>query len=137
MTLSTQVPATVTIPLALVIGASVLSYWQRLGQTGVPESRRRIRRASIVLMLVALPVFVRALSFVDPDVHPTDYVVTWLLALVLIGLVLVTAGIDVVDTLRLHVRSRHDADDSKRIREAILKQAARRSPAAADEARKP
>ncbi len=55
MTLSTQVPAT-------MIGAWFLWSWQRLGQTGVPESRRRLRRASIVLMLVVLPVLVRALA---------------------------------------------------------------------------
>ncbi len=55
MTLSTQVPAT-------MIGPWVLWYWQRLGQTGVPESRRLIRRASIVLMLVVLLVLVRALA---------------------------------------------------------------------------
>jgi uncharacterized membrane protein YedE/YeeE len=94
-------PAALTIPVAVAVALLILWYWRRLGAAGVPVSRRRIRRASMVVILVALPIFVVALSFVDYETQQRRYVISWLLVLFCIGLVLLTAAIDVFDILRL------------------------------------
>ena len=55
----------------------------------------------MVVMLVGLPILVRALSFVDYKTQQRQYVVCWLLVLLGLCLVLLAAAIDVFDTLRL------------------------------------
>jgi uncharacterized membrane protein YedE/YeeE len=101
MIAAAHLPAALTIPLAVAVAVLILWYWKRLGADDVPESRRRIRRASMVVMLVGLPILVRALSFVDYKTQQGQYVVCWLLVLFCIGLILLAAAIDVFDTLRL------------------------------------
>ena len=55
----------------------------------------------MVVILVALPILVVALSFVDYETQQRRYVVCWLLVLFCIGLVLLAAAVDVFDILRL------------------------------------
>ncbi len=109
MILAVHMPAAVTIPLALVVAGWIMWYWHRLAAPEVPESRRRIRRASLIVMLVSQPILVQALSFTNPhDTNPTVYVIAWLLVIFLVGLVLVTAGLDVLNTMRLQREQRRD-----------------------------
>jgi len=96
-----SLPAALTVPAAVAVAALILLYWRRLGATDAPESRRRIRRASMVVILIALPILVRALSFVNYKTQQGQYVVCWLLALFCISLVLLAAAIDLFDILRL------------------------------------
>jgi cytochrome c oxidase assembly factor CtaG len=99
-----HLPAQFTIPVLLLIAAAILWYWVRLGRENVPRSRRRIRRLSTGLMLIALPVLGKALSFVDPalDSQSSDYVMTWTVVLLFVVAVVVTAAIDVINSVRLH-----------------------------------
>ncbi len=99
-----HLPAGVSIPVAVVLAVWMLSYWKRLGDPSFPDSRRRIRRASLAVMLSSLPVSVQALSFLDFQVQPNQYAITWLLIVFLLGLVFVTAALDTVNTLRLASR---------------------------------
>ncbi len=109
MILAVHLPAAVTIPLALVVAGWIMWYWHRLAAPEVPDSRRRIRRASLIVMLVSQPILVQALSFANPhDTNPTAYVIAWLLVIFLVGLVLVTAGLDVLNTMRLQREQRRD-----------------------------
>ncbi len=109
MILAVHMPAAVTIPLALVVAGWIMWYWRRLAAPEVPDSRRRIRRASLIVMLASLPILVQALSFANPhDTNPTAYVIAWLLVIFLVGLVLVTAGLDVLNTMRLQREQRRD-----------------------------
>ena len=98
----------------LVMGALVVAwYWRRLGAARVPVSRRWIRRVSTGLMLVAAALMVRALSFLDPrmEAHKLDYAHTWLVVLLVVGLIGATAVIDVVNTVRLVLRQQAEEVD--------------------------
>jgi uncharacterized membrane protein YedE/YeeE len=107
MIAAVHLSSAVSIPVAVAVAILVLWYWKRLGDAGVPVSRRRIRRASIVVVLAGLPILVRAVSFVDYQTQQAQYVVTWLLVLVCIGLLLIAAAIDFFDTVRLTRLERH------------------------------
>lgn len=105
----------VTAPLGAVVGLALGWLWWWQGRDGVPPSRRRIRRASLLLGLVLVPMLVAGLSFVDPSVDPRRYAEIWSLVLVLLGLIVATAVIDAVNSLRVHAleqraESRGEAD---------------------------
>lgn len=114
MIAAAHLPALVTIPPALALVVWVMWYWQRLGRPEVPDSRRRIRRASMIVILASLSLLVRGLSFLDPRTANWQYVINWLLVLFAVGLVVVTAGIDVVNTLRIE-----RAEDRRRVAKAV------------------
>ena len=114
MILAVHMPAAVTIPLALVVAGWIMWYWHRLAAPEVPDSRRRIRRASIIVILASLPILVRGLSFLDHDTDHSRYIITWLLVLFTLGLVVVTAGIDLVNTLRIERKA-----DRQRVAKAV------------------
>lgn len=95
-----MLPATATIPVAIAIGLILLWYWMHLGSEHFPSSRRRIRRASVVLMVISLPIFVRAISL-NHTRQPTEFVIWWTLAAFLVFLVVVTAGLDVLNSMKL------------------------------------
>jgi len=97
-----------TIAPAIVVGAWIVWYWFRLGREDVLPGRRRIRRFSIFLMLLSLPVLVRALSFLDPQLQPREYTSTWLVAMMILLLVAFTAGLDMLNTLRSLQRQQND-----------------------------
>jgi len=99
--LAVHVPPWVSVPLAVVLVAWILWYWSRMGSAVVPESRRRIRRASVLVMLVGVPFFVQAISFLDPQTQPATWVTTWMLVMFCIVLIVVTAALDVLNTMRL------------------------------------
>jgi hypothetical protein len=101
MIAAAHLPAALSIPVAAVVAILILWYWKRLGGADVPVSRRRIRRASIVVVLAGLPILVHAVSFVDYKTEQGHYVAAWLLVLFCIGLVLIAAAIDFLDTVRL------------------------------------
>jgi hypothetical protein len=98
-----------SLPLAIGLSGVLVWYWLRLGCGEVPPSRRKIRRFSIAIMLLSLPMFVRALSYLDPEVDKRPYVVTWTLAIFMLLLVIATALMDAVNNLRLHQAQRQDA----------------------------
>ncbi len=77
-------PGTFTVPIAVVLAVAILWYWIALNKPDVPPSRRRIRRASTIVLLISLPVFVRALSFINQQVSPSQYVITWSMVLLLL-----------------------------------------------------
>jgi undecaprenyl pyrophosphate phosphatase UppP len=101
MIAAAHLPAALTVPIAVAAAVLILWYWKRLGAADVPQSRRRIRRASMVVMLAWLPTLVVALSFVDYTTQQARYIISWLLVLLGLGLILLAAAIDVFDTLRL------------------------------------
>ena len=63
------------------------------------------------LMAVSLPMFVRALSYLDYQLQPREYVKTWMLALLMVALVIVSAGVDAMNNVRLHQQQRRQELD--------------------------
>jgi undecaprenyl pyrophosphate phosphatase UppP len=101
----------VSLPIAAGLAAVMIWYWFRIGRPIVPVSRRKIRRFSIAVMLLSLPVFVRGLSFLDHQ-NPADkqqYVMTWTIATFMLLMVVATALMDAINSLRLHQRHQHQA----------------------------
>lgn len=90
------------VPIAALIAIGLAWYWARLGRPTVPRSRRRIRRWSLAMMFITLGLVVWALSFVDPRAQPQTAVTAWSLAVLALLAVMVTAGVDMVNNLRLH-----------------------------------
>ncbi len=98
-----------TIPLALLALLWLGWYWRRLDRA--PASRRRIRRVSLGTMVVAGAAVVAGLSLVDPDVAPNRYILVWAAAFASIAVVVCTAILDAMNSVRLHAR---DIADAKR-----------------------
>ena len=98
----------ITIPPAALVFGWIVWYWIRLGRADVPMSRRKLRRLSLGLMALSLPMFVRALSFLDPNVQPQQYAYTWLMGMLMVILVIVIAGLDALNTVRLIGRQTQD-----------------------------
>ena len=99
----------ITVPLALTLCAAIVWYWIYLGRDDVPASRRKIRRFSLVVMLISMPMLVRALSFVDPLVDKRDYAVAWTAVTFMLLIVIAAAVMDAINNLRVHQDQRHDA----------------------------
>jgi hypothetical protein len=98
----------VSIPPAVILSAVFLWYWLRLGRPEVPASRRKVRRFSLALMLISLPMFVRALSFVDPAVDKRPYAIAWTAVMLVLLLIMATAIMDAINNLRIHTNQKHD-----------------------------
>ncbi|MEM7228713.1 MAG: hypothetical protein AAF432_07855 [Planctomycetota bacterium] len=98
----------VTVPTLIVVGLMLAMYAWSLGHPAVPESRRHIRRLSVMLMIISLPVFAKGLSFVDGDVDPRGYAIAWTVAIGFIIVVVITAFVDMVNNLRLYRIERAD-----------------------------
>lgn len=95
-------PRALTIPIAALLAVAILWYWIALDKPNVAASRRRIRRASMVVLLVSLPVFVQALSFSNHQNNPSQYVIIWTMVLLLLVLLIITAIADALNTMKLH-----------------------------------
>ena len=102
MILAVHLSPAVTILPAIGLAVWIMWYWKRLDDPKVDAKRRRIRRASILVMFVALIPFVRALSFVDHQTDPSGYVTSWLLVAFALGLIVLTAILDTLNTVRMH-----------------------------------
>ncbi len=95
-----------TVPPSVIVGVWILWYWKRLAELDFPDSRRRIRRSSLLVMLATLPFFVQGMSFVDSARQIDQYILTWLLVMFCTGLVLMMALLDLLNTMRLARRAR-------------------------------
>lgn len=102
MIFAAQLSWAFTVPIAAVLALAILWYWIALDKPDVPASRRRIRRASMVVLLVSLPVFVRALSFISHQTDPSQFVIIWSILLLLLLLLVITAIADVINTMNIH-----------------------------------
>ncbi len=95
-----------TVPPSVIVGVWILWYWKRLAELNFPDSRRRIRRSSLLVMLATLPFFVQGMSFVDAAKQGDQYILTWLLVMFCTALVILTALLDLLNTMRLARRAR-------------------------------
>lgn len=96
----------VAVPAAVSIVGVLVWYWLHLGVGDVPASRRKIRRTSLIMALVALIAGVIGVSFVDAATHQTAYVFAWACVLLLILAIMLTAAIDMLNSLRLQREQR-------------------------------
>jgi len=99
-----MVPWWVTVPPALVVGATLVWYFVRLGRAEVPRERRWIRRASIVFAGASLAPLVRGLTFAHPHEDRVGFAVAWSAVLFTLMPCLLLALVDVFLTTRRGLR---------------------------------
>lgn len=102
MIVAATLPWVFTVPIAVLIAIAIIWYWLVLGKPDVPASRKRIRQTSLIVMLVSLPVLVRALSFVSHQANSSQFVIVWSMLLVLLLLLVITAIADAINTINIH-----------------------------------
>ncbi len=82
----------------LVVSGHVLSLWK----AEMPASRRRIRIANGLLMMMSIPLGVYALSVADPAVQKREFLLSWMMIVGLVTLVLALAAGDILNNWRLY-----------------------------------
>ncbi len=99
-------PWWVVFPLAgvtlLVIAGHVAAIRRA---AGVPSSRRRIRTVNGVLMMATVPLIAYAFG-VATSADARTFTLVWMLIIGLLGIIIVVAWVDVMNTMRLHQASR-------------------------------
>ncbi|MCA9283303.1 MAG: hypothetical protein KDA30_14830 [Phycisphaerales bacterium] len=102
MTSGAPIPPGLAIPIAIVGMIIVAAHAQALAKTpGVPESRRRVRLANAVLMLLTIPLLTAGFSLISSTQQPRLWVMVWLISFLLVGMILLLAVIDTLNTIRL------------------------------------
>ena len=90
------------VSIGVLLALASAWYWHQLGREDVEQTTRALRRASLVLGLLAVFALVRAACFVDSEVSPSAYVTAWLTAFGLMFLVVVLVAVDVFNSFRIH-----------------------------------
>ncbi len=89
------------VPLAMALMFLVAGHVLAVQRTPMPASRRRIRTASGLLMMVVAPLLAHAISTGPGTDQPRPMAVLWLLILSMLGMVVGLAVLDLLNTLRL------------------------------------
>lgn len=94
-------PSWLVMPMAgltlLVVASHVLS----LGRAPMPPSRRRLRLANGIIMMLAIPIGAFALGMADPRSQPREFTMAWMLLTGLLLIVLLVAVADIFNNWRL------------------------------------
>lgn len=96
-------PAWFVVPLACITLGLVYAHLRAQAKAEMPESRRRIRSACGLLLLLLPALLTYALSMVSPQ-RPAEFVLAWCAVAGLLFLIVLTAVADVLNTLRIHRR---------------------------------
>lgn len=99
----------------LVVAAHVLS----IQHSGIPASRRRIRTANGLLMLVTVPLFAYAVT-VPHAQSPQAFALVWVSVMAMLGMIIMLSLLDIVNNVRLSAVQRRDL--SKAAAEALVEQ---------------
>lgn len=117
----TLAPAWLVLPLALIALATVGGHMRAVARSGMPASRKRIRTANGWLMLLLIPLLAYGFGVATPA-HKGVFVMVWLAAIALLWMVVMLAGIDMVNSWRLGRRERESLRAEILAARAMLKQ---------------
>jgi uncharacterized membrane protein len=115
-------PGWLVFPVATVAMLAVAGHWLALARSSMPESRKRIRSACGVVMLLAIPILAYAFGVADAADH-RRFVLAWMLACGLLLIVVLLAIADVVNNVRIARRERAMLRDEMRAAREQLAQA--------------
>lgn len=105
-------PVMLVAPLAAMMFFAVTGHlWLLKTAAKMPASRKRIRTANGVLMLLTIPVGMYAMCMAS-TAAPREFVLAWLAVVGLLGVVMLLACLDILNNLRLrHGDRRRLAED--------------------------
>lgn len=98
-----------TVPIVSLAIILVAAHVLAIQRVPMPSSRRRIRTANGLLMLVALPLLAYAACVATPA-DKRVFVLAWMSVMILVSMVLVLALLDVANNIRLFARARAELD---------------------------
>jgi protein-S-isoprenylcysteine O-methyltransferase Ste14 len=96
------------LPLALLTLLVLAGHVLSLARIEMPASRRRIRTANGLVMMLTVPLGAYAVGIADPRQDQRSFVLAWMMVAGLLLVVLLVAGLDIVNTWRLHRREHRD-----------------------------
>lgn len=115
-------PAWLVLPMAvsavLIVLVHLSALHDRAHNTHIPLSRRRLRTAGGVVTLITIPVLAYAFGIATP-VDAKGFTMSWAASVGLLGMIVIVAGLDALNSIRLH---RHTADRTERKRDELLAQ---------------
>lgn len=106
MNTATIIPFWLGVPVAAAVMLFVAAHALSLGESDHPASRKRIRLASSVVMLLTVPLLTVAFCVLDPNVHPREWALSMLASICMVSFVLLLAGLDIINTMRLSMMAR-------------------------------
>jgi phosphatidylglycerophosphate synthase len=95
----------ISVPLAGLLMAVIVAHVMSLQRPEVPASRRRIRSAAGVLMLLLTPLLAFALSHPIAS-RPRSMAIAWLGVVVLLAVIVGLAWLDAFNNLRLYRKAK-------------------------------
>jgi len=98
-------PAWVVFPLAMATMVVLAGHVLWLGQASMPSSRRRIRQAGGMVMLTLTPLSAYLFAVASAD-RPRMFVLVWIAVVSLLGLTVLMACLDILNTIRLRAEAR-------------------------------
>jgi hypothetical protein len=101
-------PAWGVLPVCALLMLVVAGHIEVTRAATRPESRRRIRIANGWVMLVTLPLLASGFSLLDPDTQRRTFVLVWAASVWLLGVALLLAVVDVINTVRITRRDREE-----------------------------
>jgi len=107
-------PTWLVLPMALVTMVLIAGHLQAVRIADMPESRRRIRSAADVVMLVLSALLAYAFGIATPA-HPRLFTLAWSACIGLLVVVLLLAFMDSANNLRLHRREMRALRDQSRV----------------------
>ena len=104
-------PGWLVLPLGVVTLLVLAAHVMALREAPMPESRRRIRVANGLVMMILTPLLAYAFGIATPG-EPRAFVLAWSASIGLLLLMILLAGADAMNTLRLHLSDRASSSRS-------------------------
>lgn len=132
----TLAPAWLVLPMAVIALVTVGGHMRAVARSSMPASRKRIRTANGWLMLLLIPLLAYGFGIATPA-HKGVFVLVWLAAIALLWMVVMLAGLDMLNSWRLGRRERESLKAEILAARALLKQRIERDLASQDSEREP
>lgn len=102
----------VVLPIAAALMLVVAALQAAIQRADAPPSRKRIRSANGVVMLLAIPLLAAGFCLVNPTLAPRAFLLVWAAAIGLLCIAVLLAVLDMMNTWRLTTTSRRSLHDS-------------------------
>lgn len=104
------VPWWVTLPVCTLVVLMIVLHLREMYRRDMPASRRRIRTANSVLLLMLAPTLAYAFGFAPPS-NGRAFLLVWLFTLALLLLVILLALLDAANNVRLFHKARSQLEE--------------------------